>query len=166
MTCEKEMTVNLSLHATGASFIAMCTEHNPRDLVIELIESMQGEQRDKMFEEFRRRISENDRYQRAVDWYFFVNMHDYLTTSRNKHQTPQQRAHAKQAADECVTDLKRKIVDIVLLDIILPSGKRLRDSTFAECGRAGGWFTKLAKMGKPAQVVGKVLTEAKLKAIK
>jgi hypothetical protein len=38
--------------------------------------------------------------------------------------------------------------------------------TFAECAKARGWFATLAKMGKPTQIVGKVLSEADLHKVR
>jgi hypothetical protein len=51
-----------------------------------------------------------------------------------------------------------------LLDFILPNGKMLRDSTFGECAKAGGWLTKLSKLGQPGEKIGSVLTEKQVKA--
>jgi hypothetical protein len=50
----------------------------------------------------------------------------------------------------------------ILLDLTLPGGKALRDATFAECRQAGGFFTRIAKLGKPDEIVGKKLTDAQV----
>lgn len=155
--------MNMELHSTGASFIAHTTENNPRDLIIELVRENPSADRKTLFEKFRDLIRGEDDYQRAVDWYFFVNMHDYLVTNRNKRQVaPRDAARERQQIDE----IKQRVVNMVLLDLVLPNGKRLRECTFAEVAKAGGWFAKIAKKGKPNQIVGKVLTEEQLRAIK
>lgn len=40
-----------------------------------------------------------------------------------------------------------------------------REATFAEVRKEGGLFVKIGKLGKPSQVVGKVLTEAQLQKL-
>ena len=54
---------------------------------------------------------------------------------------------------------------IVLLNLVLPSGKMLKDSTGAECAGAGGWYTKIASRVAPDEVVGNVLSEEQLRKI-
>lgn len=62
--------------------------------------------------------------------------------------------------------MKASIRGIVLLDLILPNGKALRDATGAECAKAGGFFSEVAKSIKPTQVVDRQLTEADLQNIR
>jgi hypothetical protein len=45
-----------------------------------------------------------------------------------------------------------------ILDFTMPNGKQLRHCTFAEVAAAGERFAALAKLGKPDQIVGEVLT--------
>lgn len=146
----------------GASFLAKRSQVNPRELLVRIIEGA-GDVTDKdaLFARFREALQEDEQFQRAVDWYFFVNMYDYMVTSRNHKPT----AAARAALTQQVEQIKRQVERVVLLNLVLPSGKALRDATFAECARAGGWFAKIAKMGKPRQVVGKVVTEGQLQAV-
>lgn len=51
-----------------------------------------------------------------------------------------------------------RIRKIILLDITLPNGKRLREATGAECSKAGGFFMEVARHIKPTQVVDKHLS--------
>ena len=55
---------------------------------------------------------------------------------------------------------------IILMNMELPDGTKLRDATFAQCKKAGGWWLQLAGMGKPKQIVGETLSEADLGKIK
>jgi hypothetical protein len=50
----------------------------------------------------------------------------------------------------------------VLLDLLLPTGKKLRDSTGQECKQAGGWLTRVAKRVGDAGIVGEILNEREL----
>lgn len=56
----------------------------------------------------------------------------------------------------------RKAAGLFLLDLKI-GGKPLRDYTFAEVGKLGNPYHKLAKMGKPSQKVG-ILSEAKVRS--
>lgn len=157
--------MNTHMRTTGASFVAQPGKHNPRDLIIRLVEDHPTETRDDLFLKFRALIDGDSDYQRAVDWYFFVNMHDYLTSNRNRNK-PASAGQREAMTLKKVNDIKRRIVDVVLLDLILPNGKALRDATFGDCAKAGGWFQLLSRKGKPSEVVGKRLSEADLKKIK
>jgi hypothetical protein len=157
--------MNLNLHANGASFIAHERELNPRDIIIELTKMYPEEDRAALFARFREEIKDHEDYQRKIDWYFFVNMHDYLTTRRNS-PSGQARAVQKNAEHDVVKDLKQQIVQLVLLDLMLPNGKVLREATGADCAKAGGWFAAIAKKVKPKQVVGAVLSEEQLQAMR
>ncbi|NNV20571.1 hypothetical protein EHE22_09055 [Ochrobactrum pseudogrignonense] len=63
-------------------------------------------------------------------------------------------------------EMKAKVRSIVLLDLVLPDGKALRDATGSECAKAGGFFSEVAKALKPTQVVDKNLTENDLQNIR
>lgn len=67
---------------------------------------------------------------------------------------------------EAMRALKANIRDVVLLDIVMPDGKKLRQATGAECRRAGGFYAEIAKHIKATQVVDKHLTEADLQNIR
>lgn len=150
------------LHSTGASFIAEKSEHNPRDLVIETIEAMPDAGRKDRFEQFWLSLADaGEDYGRAVAWYFFVNMHDYLTTNRSL-RDPVQRATARAKQTERVEKIKAQIV---MLDLAMPNGKRLGDCTGAELLRLNSRFKKLADRVGKAKTVRSVLSEAQVKTI-
>ena len=58
---------------------------------------------------------------------------------------------------------------IILLDLVLPNGKALRDCTGRDCkqmsGKMGGWLQKIAERVKPTQFVGDVLKEADVRKL-
>ena len=69
------------------------------------------------------------------------------------------------------TTFKRKVVakklimeksGVILMNLPMPNGKLLRDCTFAESSKFGGWFVTIAKYGKPTEKIGKKLTETDL----
>lgn len=154
--------MNMELHSTGASFIAEKTDHNPRDLVIETVKAMPEASRAERFERFRLILAEmGDEYHRAIEWYFFVNMHDYLTTARNQ-RDPMQRAEAKVKQTELVESIKAQIV---MLDLTMPNGKAMKDCTGAEMAKFGNRFQKIAERVGKAKTVGSVLSEEQVKGI-
>ena len=55
--------------------------------------------------------------------------------------------------------------DMILLDLVMPDGKRLRDATGAECQKAGGFLRAVGACIKPTQIVDKHMTENNLRDI-
>jgi hypothetical protein len=153
------------IHAKGASFIATATEHNPRDLVIELVKQQPDSDRKTLFEQFRAELEDaGDEYRRAVEWYFFVNMYDYLVTSRSQRRAPDpvQRAEARVQQRERVEAYKAQIV---MLDLTMPNGKQMRACTGQEMATFGNRFQKIAERVGRNKFVGSVLTENDVQAI-
>jgi hypothetical protein len=154
--------MNMELHSTGASFIAEKSDHNPRDLVIEAVKAMPEAGRKERFERFW--VSLGDvgvDYHRAVAWYFFVNMHDYLTTDRNR-PDPIERAQARVVQTDRVEKIKAQII---MLDLTMPNGKAMRDCTGAEMSKFGNRFQRIAEKVGKAKTVGSVLSEDQVKTI-
>jgi hypothetical protein len=54
---------------------------------------------------------------------------------------------------------------IMLLDMMTPTGKALRDCTGGECRQMGGLYLQIAERVKPTQKVGKVLREADVRKL-
>lgn len=63
-------------------------------------------------------------------------------------------------------EMKAKVRGVILLNLVLPNGKALREATGADCAKAGGFFTEVAKALKPTQVVDRHLTESDLQNIR
>lgn len=80
--------------------------------------------------------------------------------------TPQSRAEALARSVAAIGGLKARLRAVILLDLTLPDGKKLREATGAECTRAGGFFAAVAKSIKPTEVVDRKLTEADLQNIR
>lgn len=140
----------------------------PRDVVERLIRDFPDAERGELFDKFRMKIAENEAQQRAIDWYFFVNMHDYLTTNRNRKpyaresspdRAAQQRAH--------IDNLKARIVDYCLMEHLLSDGQtRLGDATREQVAKENGWMSKIVQKLKPGEIVGKALTEKQLQEMR
>jgi hypothetical protein len=74
-------------------------------------------------------------------------------------------AKEEEALQTAVTATKTRAVELVLLDFVLPNGRKLRDCTFSELRRCGGWLTRLARVGQPSDNVGTTLTEKEVRAV-
>lgn len=72
------------------------------------------------------------------------------------------RSQRPSAADIAATTQR---LTVVMLDLIMPNGKALRDCTGKECRQAGGWLTKVADRVGDHGVVGAALDEQEIAAI-
>lgn len=68
----------------------------------------------------------------------------------------------KKRDQETIAAEVAKTRKLLLMKLLLPNGKTLQEATFRDCAFAGGWFVRIAKLGKPAQIVGQVLSEDQL----
>lgn len=62
--------------------------------------------------------------------------------------------------------VKSSIRQVILLDLVMPNGKLLRDANGADCVKAGGFYAEIAKHLKPTQIVDKHLKEGDLQNIR
>lgn len=155
--------MNFDLQAKGASFIATKTADNPRDLVIEVLRANPGDEVKSQFEQFRTLLEDSgDAYQRAVDWYFFVNMRDYLVSNRSRRPDPVEIASVKIKQREVIEQIKAQIV---MLDLTMPNGKAMRDCTGADMAKFGNRYAKIAARVGKSGVVGEVLNEEQVRDI-
>lgn len=149
--------MDLNKTTTGASFIARHMQANPREIVVQVLEQYAGATKDEQFAQFRALIADDESYQKAVDWYFFTNMHDYLTTSRGTHRSPEDHAQRAAQVEKIKEDVIRKVLSLAF---VMPNGKCLGKCTGTEVAKFGGIFTAIGKKaGK--QLVGKVFTNDK-----
>jgi hypothetical protein len=156
------MTMHFDESKIGASHIGRRSKANPQELLLRLIEEADGDpDKDEIFEKWRSEIQKNDVMQRAVDQYFFVNIFNYHV---KRSKTPgKSSALTEKLKEQIAEQVRQRVAKIGVLYYQLPSGKLLKDATFAECLKAGGIFTAVGKMGKPDEIVGQKLTEKQLK---
>lgn len=142
----------------GAAFIAQSSSANPRELVSQINQDHPKLSPREKFEKFREEIEDREDYQLAVDWYFFINALQYITTTRNVKPANDRSARSAMTHEERterVDGVKQTIMRRVLtLDFVMPNGKPFRDWTFGEVAKLGREFRDLAKGRPPAQLVG------------
>ena len=146
-----------TLRAQGASII----DEAALNLLKKAMEKAKDKPRNEVFPLFRKLLSGNAAAQREIEWYFFANMYSYLTTNRNgRHDIPVNREVREAHTRQRVERIKQQIV---LMKLMLPSGKLIEESTFGELAKGGAWLAKASKLGKPHQIVGKTVTEEQLR---
>jgi hypothetical protein len=91
-------------------------------------------------------------------------LEDYNSTLHNR--SPQARAQARTEQQKMQDEAKKRIVAVILMDLVMPNGKRLMSCTGAECIKFGGWLTKVGEQVGPRRLVGDVLDEMELQKLK
>lgn len=153
------MIAHVESSRTGASFIGKHEANNPRQMLIRILEDNSGASKEVLFSLFRLCLEEDEGFQRAVDWYFFINMFEYAVTSRNRRLDPTVKAEARMKQAEMVESIKSQIV---MLDLTMTNGKAMRDCTGAEMAKFGNRFQKIAERVGKTKLVGDVLDEAQV----
>lgn len=134
------------------------SEKSPRTVLLKIIAEHPHETRQDMeviLDLFWQTIHKNEAHLRTICDYWGVNNYTAIV-----HVT-QPRNQLKE--NEEVSNIKSSILSkIILLDWILPNGKKLRDCTKTDCTKAGGWLLKVGKKLKTRQTVGQVFSEEQL----
>ena len=138
---------------------------NPRDILLKLMEEHKSTSEKDLRRLFTDKVIEDHDQLDAIIEYWFAN--NYRSLVAKKIETPETKATAVAARSARVAAVKAEIkvraARMVLLDMVMPNGKALRDSTGKDCANAGGWLAKIAKAIKPTQIVGKALSEAQVR---
>jgi hypothetical protein len=54
--------------------------------------------------------------------------------------------------------LQAKATEAWIAHLVLPTGKTILNSTFGDCAKGSGWLAKIAKKGRPNEIVGSKLS--------
>ena len=139
---------NIDFGTTGAKTQTWTTKQGARSLLARIVEDNPDSDDEDIFHAFSAECAP-----------FFMEIVRYWVSNNIRALRPRRRGESVDRVAAVEERVKAR-----LLDFMLPSGKMLRDSTFGECASAGGWLTRLAKMGQPNEKVGAVLTEKQVKA--
>lgn len=154
--------MGLEIHSPVRSLVVVEDSH-PLDFVRDVVKKNPGRSRTEQFEKFRSLLETNsDTYQRAVDWYFFVNMHASLNTKIARPQDPVQRAQVRERGNELVASIKAQLI---ILDLVMPNGKTMRDCTGTEMAKFGNRYHRIAERVGKAKTVGSILNEDQVQEI-
>lgn len=155
----------------GAAATRRISPKNPLEVLARLRDGDTTAGFDLIFKKWRERVESDSDMLTAALLYSYRNYWTTLDRDALKQGLTYEESKAKNAErQERITaesaNVAKQIRAVVLLDLTLPSGKSLRESTFKECARAGGWFARVAKLGKPSQIVGEIISEDRLRALK
>lgn len=136
------------------------SKSNPREILLGVINKMPGRERQEIFDEFWEKVKLDEAILMTIAGYWFTNNYYSLLdeSGTRKKLNPLN-------IDEIKKTIKRRAAAIIFLDMVLPTGKKLRNSTGRECSKAGGLFLAIAKKVKPTDIVGRKLSEADVKKI-
>jgi hypothetical protein len=138
---------------------------SPRAVLVRALEEFPDKPESEIFDVVLRRLQTDEDLMEAVVKYWFANE---LNNVRRRAATPaekiQRQAQVRAVSDQIIDRINER-VRIILSEMVMPSGTRLRDSTREECASAGGWFTKLAAGMQDDQRVGDVFGEDQLRNI-
>lgn len=138
-------------------------EKNPRELLHRVMrENPRGSEKE-VFEGFCDHVENDPGYWGAIIEYWFANNYRLFYVSEiAANSVAISRRETKQRARDVVAREKAIIKDrlrAALMDLVLSNGKKLREATFGDCEREGGWLLAISKRGKRGEIVGKKLTE-------
>ena len=143
---------------------------NPRELLKRIMEDHPKWDKDRVLQTFLTEVSDNRRYfETIVEYWFANNFHSLVERPSSPHRF-------RQAVTTATVDVRQKVeqqieqkAEVMLLDMLMPNGKMLRDCTGAECSKLstkiGGWLLRIAKRIKPTQTVGSALNEAQAREL-
>jgi len=89
---------------------------------------------------------------------------DFVMIVKSNIPLKKMKKNNKRPRAQIVKELGDRIRQTVLLDLVMPNDKKLRDCTGTECGKFSSAFAKLKdKVGR--RIVGKVLSESEVRNI-
>ena len=139
---------------------------NPRETLISIIDEHPNAAKEKLLEIFTQAVLEKGRralLETIIEYWFANNLHSLLNSDsqlRKQFSNPQI-AKIKQQIRERI----KIAAGIVLMDMIMPNKKRLRDCSGAECAAVGGWLSIVATRMPPSAIVGKTFNEQEMRAM-
>lgn len=133
---------------------------NPRALLRELLEANRNLSKEESRTRHLSTIRESENYEAFVEA-----IHEYWHSNNYNSLVPETESQTKKTAiheekEKTKNHIKQKLKKAIkaealkiALDFVMPNGKALGDCTFAEIGKIGGAWSKLATGGKPNQKV-------------
>ncbi len=146
---------------------------NPRDLLRRIIDDNPAMDKPELLATLRHELLADDQIDyldTVIEYWFSNNYHSLVGAMAAQNRLyPMLIASrmAKQAKAEVIKgklrDHIQEVAETILLDMVLPNGKALRDCTGKQCAKAGGWLARVAEKVKPNQKVGVALSESQVR---
>lgn len=146
---------------------------NPRDILMTAISENRTANKAQLLTIVRDALLSDDHIDSlyaVIEYWFSNNYHSIVSQKSEDADDIKQRLSKVRSAEEekIKTNIQAKIRDevkIILMEMIMPSGKTLRKSTGRECAMAGGWLNEVSKLIAPDEVVGDRLTEEEISEV-
>lgn len=136
---------------------------NPRALLKEIIDKNPRASRETILASFSEKVRANEEMLETVIEAWGANNYNSLI-KQDAHNPLARRAQVEEIKAAAVKRIRQEAA-IILMDMQMPTGKRLRDCNAVECKKAGGWHIKIAAKLKPGQTVGSVFSESQLRKL-
>jgi (p)ppGpp synthase/HD superfamily hydrolase len=152
---------NIGITTQSASFNRKRSEFSFIDLIEQVREELPGASRSVQFARFEELLEEKPQYQYGVDWYAFTNnINGRKRIPRAARQ--EQKAEREEAQRKTVEKIKGQIL---LLALVMPNGKPMRDCTGAEMAKFGDGYKRIAARVSRSKTVGAVLSEDEVRML-
>ena len=151
------MTLNLN-PTYGSSFINKTGQANPQDVMRRIMEDNPDASEIEIDRLFVDEVINDPDLNRACLLAYAVNV---MASIKRLIVDPKVKAKREKEMKKQVARAVKEVKRAFILDMLLPgTDKRIREATFAEVSKLGGAFRKLAKLGRPSQIVGDVVSDA------
>lgn len=134
---------------------------NPREILISIIDEYPSAGKDKLLKFFTQKVFEKENrtlLETIIEYWFANNLYSLLNSDpklKKQFSQPLQVAKIKAQIRERI----KVAAGVVLMDMIMPNKKKLRDCSGAECAAVGGWLSIVATRMSPSAIVGKTFSE-------
>lgn len=139
---------------------------NPRDVLKNVIEKNGRSSKEELLRIFTQTIFEKGNralIETVIEYWFANNLNSLLNSDsqlREQFSKPQ-----ISKIKEQIRERIKIAAGVVLMDMIMPNKKRLRDCSGAECAAVGGWLSVVATRMSPSAIVGKTFSEQDMRGM-
>jgi hypothetical protein len=114
-------------------------------------------------------VEDSDYAKAIIEWWLDNNLKALMTKEDALREARAAASAAKPPTKDAIKSTLREHINhqaqIILLDLLMPNGKKLALCTGRECGKFGGWFTALADKVPANKAVSDVLSEGEVRKI-
>lgn len=142
---------------------------NPRDVLKRLVDEHPTWGKDRLLKALHEKVINNERLIETIIEYWFTNNYHSLIPVERPRASPVEKQTAVSVARGKIQRRIAQEAQVLLLELMMPNGKNLRDCTGQECEslatKMGGWLLRVSKRIGPNKTVGEVLNEDQLREL-
>jgi hypothetical protein len=145
----------------GTPFIAKVYEASPNGMLHRIMKENPGAAEEDTWPIWRAELVKNGAALDAVLRWYHMNAHRRVEHLVSGAKLPgKRRAAAREERDARVAATFVRVKKALILDHVMPNGRRLRDCTFRYASEIGGAYTRIGAMGDPDAIIGQNLSDA------